>query len=190
MENFSAIFEHAASGLAQIGLQGNWLKVNRKLCSILGYDREELLDMTHQQVTHSDDLRVDDRYIKALLSGAHEAVSFEKRYARKNGACIWADVGISLKRNDKGSPAYFIVSICDITERKQKERCLEENEKKLAAILNNHFQFTGLLDTDGRVLVMNDAALNMLKLKRSVKEFGEGLGGVGGEEAGDFFFGG
>ena len=42
-ERFRATFEHAAIGAAQVGIDGRWLRVNRRLGEIVGYEPEELL---------------------------------------------------------------------------------------------------------------------------------------------------
>jgi PAS domain-containing protein len=46
---FEATFEQAAVGIALVALDGSWLRVNRKLCEIVGYDRDELLARTFQE---------------------------------------------------------------------------------------------------------------------------------------------
>jgi PAS domain S-box-containing protein len=45
-ERFRATFEQAAVGVAHVGTDGRWLRVNDKLCEITGYSREELAGMT------------------------------------------------------------------------------------------------------------------------------------------------
>ena len=43
-------------GIAHVGVDGRWLRVNDRLCAIVGYPREELLRRTFQDITHPDDL--------------------------------------------------------------------------------------------------------------------------------------
>ena len=45
-------------GIAHVGLEGRWLRVNQRLCDIVGYSREELLGLTFQDITDPDDLDV------------------------------------------------------------------------------------------------------------------------------------
>ena len=68
-ERFRATFEHAAIGAAQVGIDGRWLRVNRRLSEIVGYEREELLQRTFQDITHPDDLEGDLAQMRLLLEG-------------------------------------------------------------------------------------------------------------------------
>jgi PAS domain-containing protein len=62
-------FEHAAVGIAHVGIDGRWLRVNDRLCEILGYPRDELLKRTFQDITHPKDLEQDRILIRQFLSG-------------------------------------------------------------------------------------------------------------------------
>jgi PAS domain S-box-containing protein len=68
-ERFRATFEQAAVGVAHVGTDGRWLRVNDKLCEITGYSREELSGMTFQDITHLDDLQKDLEHLGRLLAG-------------------------------------------------------------------------------------------------------------------------
>ncbi|MDQ3862038.1 MAG: PAS domain S-box protein [Actinomycetota bacterium] len=130
-ERFRAIFEHAAVGAAQVGIDGRWLRVNRHLCEIVGYEREELLGMTVREITHPDDL---DEDLARLLEGELRTYTAEKRYLRKGGSEVWVDLTVSLVRDSSGEPAYFIAVVEDISERKkaEKERDLLLVKERLA----------------------------------------------------------
>ena len=49
-EQFRITFEQAPVGMAQVGLDGRWLLVNQKLCALLGYTQDELLERTFHAV--------------------------------------------------------------------------------------------------------------------------------------------
>ncbi|MGL4918601.1 MAG: DUF4118 domain-containing protein, partial [Aeromonas allosaccharophila] len=53
---FQATFEQAAVGIALVSPDGKWLRVNQRLCDMVGYQADELMNMTFQQITHPDDL--------------------------------------------------------------------------------------------------------------------------------------
>ena len=126
-ERFRFTFEEAALGLAHVGLDGRWLHINRKLCEIVGYSREELLSMTFQDITYPDDLDADLAHVRDLLEGRAQRYSMEKRYIRKDGSLVWVNLTVSLLRDPEGTARYFISVIEDITARKQMEGALAQS---------------------------------------------------------------
>ncbi|MCA8996281.1 MAG: PAS domain S-box protein [Planctomycetaceae bacterium] len=116
---FRATFEQAAMGIAHVGVDGTWLKVNHKLCEILGYSSAELAKMTFQDVTHPDDLDEDLRLVQRVINNDITDYSVEKRYIRKSGDVVWVNLTVSLLRNDDGTPNHFVSVVEDITERKR-----------------------------------------------------------------------
>jgi PAS domain S-box-containing protein len=133
-ERFRATFEHAAIGAAQVGIDGRWLRVNQRLGEIVGYEPEELLETTFQEITHPEDLEADLARMRRLLADELKTYTMEKRYLRKDGTAIWVNLTVSLVRDSSGEPAYFIAAIEDISERKkaQEERDLLLVKEQLA----------------------------------------------------------
>ncbi|MCA1718985.1 MAG: PAS domain S-box protein, partial [Actinobacteria bacterium] len=120
-ERFRATFEQAAVGIAHVGFGGEWLRVNQKLCDIVGYTREELLERTFQDITHPDDLQDNLDLFVPLMTGEIPTFSMEKRYFRKDGSIVWIDLTVSAACDGRGKPSYTIAVIEDITERKRVE---------------------------------------------------------------------
>jgi PAS domain S-box-containing protein len=123
-ERFRNTFEQAAVGIAHVSPDGRWLRVNQKLCEIVGYTREELLGRTFQDITHSDDLGKDLEHLDKMLAGEIDSYSVEKRYVKKDYSQVWVSLTVSLVRNLSGDPNYFISVLEDITGRKQAEMLL------------------------------------------------------------------
>jgi two-component system, NarL family, sensor kinase len=119
-------FDQAAVGIAHVGIDGHWLRVNDKLCAIVGYPREELLQLTFQDITYPDDLEIDMEYVRQVLSGEIKTYSIEKRYFRKDRSLVWINLTVSLVHTAAGEPAHFISVVEDITARKRAEQALED----------------------------------------------------------------
>jgi PAS domain S-box-containing protein len=126
-----AIFENAAIGIARVAPDGRWLEVNQRLCDIVGYTHEELMTKTFGEITHPDDLELDWNQARRLLAGKIENYSMEKRYYRKDGSVVWANLTVSLMRKEDSSPDYFISIVEDICKRKWLE---EANLKRVALL--------------------------------------------------------
>jgi PAS domain S-box-containing protein len=152
-ERFRATFEQAAVGIAHVGLDGRWLRVNRKLCDVVGYAPDELMGLTFQDITHPDDLQADLAQVRRLLAGEIGTYSMEKRYARKDRSLAWANLTVSLVRTPAGQPKYFISVVEDITEKKQVQDALRESEERLRTLSNNlphGAVYQGMGDREGR----------------------------------------
>ena len=135
-EKFRSTFEQAAVGVAQVSTNGEWLKVNNKLCEIIGYTEKELLDSTFQDITHPDDLESDLEHVKKMLKGDINTYSMEKRYIKKKGEIIWIFLTVSLVNNTDGTPKYFISIVEDINDRKNTEVELDEYRNRLEELVD------------------------------------------------------
>lgn len=125
-EIFQAAMEAASIGLALARPDGHWAKVNRGLCSLLGYSEKELLASDFQSITHPDDLEADLALVRRTLTGEAALYRMEKRYLHKDGRVIWTLLSVSLVRNSAGEPKYFIKQIVDLTEQKAAQRIKSE----------------------------------------------------------------
>lgn len=120
-ERFRATFDQAAVGMAQISPDGHYVRVNERLCEILGYSRIELLQKTYKAITHPDDLAADVVQTERLLAGEITSYTLEKRYVHKNGDSIWTTMTRSAVRNAAGVVQYGVAVIEDISARKAAE---------------------------------------------------------------------
>lgn len=124
-ERFRTAFDNAAIGMALVDLDGRTLQVNAALCELTGYDEEELLARTIEEITHPDDFAADLAQVDRLLTGEIGTYQMEKRYLRKTGEIVWGHLSGALVRDQQGSPLHFIGLIEDITARKQAEEDLQ-----------------------------------------------------------------
>ncbi len=120
-ERFRITFEAAAVGMAHVATDGRWLWVNRKLCDVVGYPREELLGLTFQDITHPGDLDEDLEHVGRMLVGEIDKYSMEKRYLKKDGSRVWISLTVSMVLGPSGKPDYFVSVAEDITRRKLDE---------------------------------------------------------------------
>ncbi len=120
-ERFRATFEQAAVGIAHLSPEGSWLRVNQRLCDILGYSREELLALNFRDLTHPDDLAAHLDFVRRMLSGDIDDGGMELRYLKKDGSPLWISRTVALVRDEQGAPDYFIAVVEDIQRRRQAE---------------------------------------------------------------------
>ncbi|PMS14747.1 hypothetical protein C0Z18_30065 [Trinickia dabaoshanensis] len=128
---FRTTFEQAAVGIAHVDTSGRWMRVNQKLCDIVGYTREELLTQTFQDITHPDDLDTDLAQMRQILDGHLDTYTLEKRYLSKDGRELWIALTVALVHDEAGLPDYFISVVADIAERKRAEEALRVSREQL-----------------------------------------------------------
>ncbi|MEG4395228.1 PAS domain S-box protein [Microcoleus sp. BROC3] len=143
-QRFRATFEQAAVGMAQATVEGKFLLVNQKLCEILGYSRQELVEKRFQEITWPEDLASEQVLLRQLLAGEIENYSLEKRYVRKDGELVWANLTVSLLREQDGTQ--FLMGVVeDIRERKQAEESLRLRAQELSWTAQTLAQTTNVL---------------------------------------------
>jgi PAS domain S-box-containing protein len=155
-----SVFENAAVGIARVAPDGRFLEVNRRLCDIVGYTREELMTKTFGDITHPGDLEADWERARLLLAGELENYSMEKRYYRKDGSIVWINLTASVARKAGGSPDYGIAIVEDITERK----LAEAERAKFVALADQSQEFIGMCDLDFVPFYVNPAGQRLVGL--------------------------
>ena len=93
---FRALFEQVAVGVSETDIStGRFITVNRRLCEMVGRTEEEMLATTFPAITHPDDCHLHEEKTALLLAGKIGYYNLEKRYIRKDGEIVWADVTVS-----------------------------------------------------------------------------------------------
>jgi diguanylate cyclase (GGDEF)-like protein/PAS domain S-box-containing protein len=124
-EHFRNAFDYAAIGMALVSPEGNWLRVNRSLCEIVGFSEAELLVSDFQSITHPDDLGNDLAEMYRMAVGETLTSQVEKRYVHRLGHDVCVSNSASLVRDANSRPLHFIFQIQDVTERKRAEAAIQ-----------------------------------------------------------------
>ncbi|WP_150047540.1 PAS domain S-box protein [Methylomonas rhizoryzae] len=157
-EKFHLAMHFAPTGKALIAEDGRFLEVNPALCTILGYDSEALLRRDEQSVTHPDDLADGQHHLQRLQRGEIPTFQIEKRYLRKDGGVVWAQLNVAQVADPLGTPLYNIAQIQDITQRKQAD-----DELRLAAsVFSNTQDGIVIASSDFTILKVNQAFERLL----------------------------
>lgn len=149
---YRGTFENAAMGIAHATIEGKWVLVNDALCRMVGYTREELLELSFQGITHPEDMGKSTAQVPRLLSGEISAFSIQKRYLHRNGATIWVNVTVSLLRDENGQPLHTVTIVDDVTERVRMEKNLRLSQRQMAFFFENTPAAMAVFDRQMRYL--------------------------------------
>jgi len=127
-----AIFVHKIS---PEGGAGKFLEVNDIACQRLGYSREELLNMTPQDIDDPEEFKRVPEIIRRNMFGKEGYVLFEMVHVAKDGTKIPVEIN-SLRFSLDGEPAVLSVAR-DISDRIKAEQQLRESHKRLLRVLDS-----------------------------------------------------
>lgn len=133
---FRAVYSNAAVGMILTDVSGRPVEVNPGACAMLGYSEAELRGLRFSEITHPDDVQDSVTRRSLLLTGGAESQVFEKRYIRKDGATLWAQVSLSIVEDGEGAPPHVLALIEDISSRRQTLEVLREREQQLRMALD------------------------------------------------------
>jgi PAS domain S-box-containing protein len=108
-------FAHAPVATALISTDGRWLRVNRRLCELLGRDEDAIVGSTLQELTHPDDVLVDADLGRETLDGVRDRYAVDKRFVRADGSVAPTRQEVSLVRGPDGAPRWFVVQVVDLS---------------------------------------------------------------------------
>ncbi|MHA2271197.1 MAG: PAS domain S-box protein [Candidatus Hodarchaeales archaeon] len=139
-ERFRVTFENAAIGIGIIDLNGKVMSANPALQAFLGYDEEELGQMTLPELIHPDDVQREMDLFQKLIEGKRDSYHIEERVIRSDGQVKWGCISASLVRDEYGQPQFAIGMIEDINARKQAEQALQESEERFRFLSEASFE--------------------------------------------------
>jgi PAS domain S-box-containing protein len=150
-ERFRIAFEQSAIGTAMINLSdGRFIHVNQSLCDFFGYSEAELLTNTIMSISHPENLPSSALLTAQMATGEFNGEQLERRYLRKDGGLLWAQVSLSLVRDAEGRCIYVAAQFKDITKRKTAEEAQQRAEQFAHAIMDNIDDLVMVIDMKGK----------------------------------------
>ena len=124
-ERWRKLFESVPVGVNIVGLHKRYVAANPAFQRMTGYSEAELCNRTPVDITHEDDRAASEAIIAAQMAGQPYVQHREKRYRRKDGGVIWAEVDAFLAPVAGSAPLLAGVAV-DVTERKRAEEALRD----------------------------------------------------------------
>jgi PAS domain S-box-containing protein len=155
-QQFASAFEFAAIGMAVLGPDSSVRGANRALCEMLGYTRQQLLELPPYALNHPEEWQEELGQRAQLLAGASSTYESERRLRRQDGSLMWGHVSCALVRDEGGAPLHFIAQVQDISERKLAEAALRESEERFRLSNRRLREQAELLDQARDAIVVHD----------------------------------
>jgi PAS domain S-box-containing protein len=162
------LFENAGVGIVHHKVDGRFLRTNDYFCKFIGYQPDELEQLTPMDITHPDDIAESQALLENAANGELDSFELEKRYVCKDGSIRWGHVNSSLIRDQNGSMIIWIGAITDITELKQAEEALRESNQYNRMLFDESTIGLALCRMNGALVDINPAFASIIG--RSVEE--------------------
>jgi PAS domain S-box-containing protein len=133
-ERFRTIFELAPIGMSVASSVGRILQTNHAFQKMLDYGAEKLRGMSFTEFSYAEDNEESQNLLQEIAKGKRDHFRQQKRYLRKDGALVWANVAVSAVRGEAGELLYVIAMVEDITERKSVEEMLRLEREQVQAV--------------------------------------------------------
>jgi PAS domain S-box-containing protein len=124
-ERWRKLFENSSAGIALIAPNSRYITANAALQKMLGYTEPELQQLTVLEVTHEEDRAATEAILAESPEEQRRDYRMEKRYRRKDGSLVWADISAVFVPASGNTSAFYATVIVDITDRKRAEEELK-----------------------------------------------------------------
>ncbi|MEZ4528270.1 MAG: PAS domain S-box protein [Desulfobacterales bacterium] len=152
----------AGVAIAVTDAEGKILQHNKALEQLVGYTDAEMENLPNIAISHPDDVRITEEHIRNILAGKTDSYRLEKRYVRKDGSVIWADVSVTAIRDENGSVHRLIGAGFDISRRRHAEAMLREKDTIFQAFMENSPIYIFFKDHNIRSVQLSRNYENML----------------------------
>jgi len=183
-ERFRKIFEEGPLGMALIDKNLKMVRVNRRLCEMLGYSETELAGLPFTEITHPSDISYDVELARQVFSGQMPTYQINRNFVKKDKTVLWAELTASAIHDENKQVIYGLGMIEDITERKIAEQKLLDDQAKLKSLASElslaeerqrRHVATELHDRIGQSLVISKIKLDQLRKSVASCELNDAL---------------
>jgi PAS domain S-box-containing protein len=155
------LYEGMMDAYVSVAMDGRIVEFNQAYVNMLGYEPEELSNLTYIDLTPERWHAFENEIVeKQVLPKGYSGI-YEKEYIRKDGSIIPVELRVALMRDVTGNPSGMWAIIRDISERKNIEQTLHENEARYRELLDNSMQGV-IVFQDLRIVYVNEAVTESL----------------------------
>jgi PAS domain S-box-containing protein len=181
---FANAFRMSPHGMCFVNPQGQFTRVNRAMCEMLGYTEQELLRRRFADITHPDDITIDLDQLRRLTAREISSYYRTKRYIRADGRQIWISLAVAAMHDSEGKPIYFIGQVQDITLQRQMEEERANKERRAGitettiAVAHEMNNVLTVLSMNAELLATDATPAEVPELANEVLEASKRIGAI------------
>ncbi len=155
---YRSLYNSMMDGIVGTDMEGRILEFNEVFRSMLGYEKDELLQMTYKDITPAvwSDFE-DDIVTNQILTRGYSDV-YEKEYRKKDGTKFPVELRTSLIRDQTGQPEMMWAIVRDMTIRKKNEKIIKESENRFRSTIERMLEGCQIIGFDWNYIYINPAA--------------------------------
>jgi PAS domain S-box-containing protein len=159
---YHSLYESMMDPYVQVDLNGKIELFNQSYQAMLGYEPEELRNLTYMDLTperwHAFETAITESQI--WTRGYSEI--YEKEYIRKDGTVFPVELRSALMRDNTGKPFKMWAIVRDISERKKAQETLRISEERYRSLYDGMTDAYVAVKMDGTILHFNQAYQKMV----------------------------
>ncbi len=159
---YQALFEHANDGVFILNTEGVHIVTNQRAADMLGYEFDELVGKTIQEMVAPEDYPQAVQNLEAILTGVTLPI-YERTFIRKDGSPLPAEINATLVYDNTGAPQHIQSIVRDISERKRAEQAIKESEERYRSLVEDMPILVCRFYLDGTLSFVNDAYAQYFK---------------------------
>ncbi|MBN1376075.1 MAG: PAS domain S-box protein [Dehalococcoidia bacterium] len=175
---FQSAFEDLSTGLAIIGTDGIFLKVNKAFYDMVSYEEKDLLESRFDDTVCPEDREQCGDIMALFLSLEKPEIPSQRRLQAKDGRIVWTAMSISLIGDSESGPSYFIVHFQDITEQKRIEDGLKEEEWLYRSLVDLSLEPLAVTDLDCYITHASQKFIDLLGYAGASDILGKKIGSM------------
>jgi PAS domain S-box-containing protein len=159
---YHSLYESMMDPYVQVDLNGRIELFNQSYQTMLGYEPEELRNLTYMDLTPERWQAFEAGITESQIWTRGYSDIYEKEYIRKDGSVFPVELRSALMRDNAGKPFKMWAIVRDISERKKAQEALRISEVRYRSLYEGMMDAYVSVEMDGRIRYFNQVYQKMV----------------------------